>query len=76
MNSPRFLLVAEIGINYNGDKDLAERMITTAHMAGADAVTAGASTSWEMASMGLPTLLLADGLGSRRVTEALREKTS
>lgn len=76
MNSSRALLIAEIGINYNGDMDLAERMITTARIAGADAVTAGASTCWEMAFMVSPTLMLFDGLGSRRVTEALRGKTS
>jgi sialic acid synthase SpsE len=76
MNSPRARLIAEIGINHNGDMDLAERMIATSRMAGADAVTAGASTYREMAFMLSPTLMLVDGLGSRRVTEALRGKTS
>lgn len=38
MNPPRTLLIAEIGINHNGDMDLAEHMITAARVAGADAV--------------------------------------
>lgn len=35
---PRALLVAEIGINHNGDMELAEKMIHAAKSAGADAV--------------------------------------
>jgi len=38
MNFPRALLVAEIGINHNGDMALAETMIAAAAAAGADAV--------------------------------------
>lgn len=38
MKSSRTLLIAEIGINHNGDLDLAERMIQAAKAAGADAV--------------------------------------
>jgi N,N'-diacetyllegionaminate synthase len=38
MNFDRALLIAEIGINHNGDLDLAERMILAAAKAGADAV--------------------------------------
>lgn len=38
MNFPRALLVAEIGINHNGDMALAETMIRAAAAAGADAV--------------------------------------
>ncbi len=38
MNFPRTLLVAEIGINHNGDMDLAEHMVRAAKAAGADAV--------------------------------------
>lgn len=38
MKFPRALLVAEIGINHNGDLDLAETMIRAAAEAGADAV--------------------------------------
>ncbi len=38
MNFPRALLVAEIGINHNGDMALAETMIRAAATAGADAV--------------------------------------
>lgn len=38
MNFPGALLVAEIGINHNGDMALAERMIHAAAEAGADAV--------------------------------------
>lgn len=38
MNFPRALLVAEIGINHNGDMALAETMIHAAARAGADAV--------------------------------------
>lgn len=38
MNSPRALLIAEIGINHNGDMALAETMIRAAKDAGADAV--------------------------------------
>lgn len=38
MNPSRTYLIAEIGINHNGDMDLAERMIVAARDAGADAV--------------------------------------
>ena len=38
MNSSRALLIAEIGINHNGDMALAETMIRAAAAAGADAV--------------------------------------
>jgi len=38
MNFPRALLVAEIGINHNGDISLAEEMVQAAADAGADAV--------------------------------------
>lgn len=38
MNFPRAFLIAEIGINHNGDMALAERMIHAAAEAGADAV--------------------------------------
>ncbi len=38
MNFSRTLLVAEIGINHNGDMALAERMVHAAKAAGADAV--------------------------------------
>jgi N,N'-diacetyllegionaminate synthase len=38
MKTPRALLIAEIGINHNGDMELAERMIVAAREAGADAV--------------------------------------
>ena len=38
MNFPRTLLIAEIGINHNGDMALAERMVHAAKAAGADAV--------------------------------------
>jgi len=38
MNPARCLLIAEIGINHNGDMDLAETMVRAAAAAGADAV--------------------------------------
>jgi len=38
MNLPRALLIAEIGINHNGDMALAEKMVQAAAYAGADAV--------------------------------------
>ena len=38
MNFPRAFLIAEIGINHNGDMALAEEMIRAAADAGADAV--------------------------------------
>ena len=38
MNSNKILIIAEIGINHNGDIDLAKKMITSAKKCGADIV--------------------------------------
>ena len=54
LNFKKVFIIAEIGVNHNGDLDLAKKMITAAKNAGADAVKFQTFSADKLASINTP----------------------
>ena len=63
-NLPGCYLIAEIGVNHNGDMGLARRLIDGAIEAGADAVKFQSFFAERLAKTSTPKSGLSEGIGS------------